>query len=80
MCLTGTEDLRADCPAAVNKSMTPSMLGKYQGLDHLTPGTTPDAPGTIQYARLLTAWFRCFLSEDGSACALFQGGAEIARP
>lgn len=75
MCLTGTEDLRPDdCPAAVSKSTTPSLLGKYQGLDHLTPGTTPTAPGTIQYARLLVGWFRCFLSDDSSACALFQGG------
>jgi hypothetical protein len=31
-------------------------------------------PGTKQYMRLYSAWFRCFLANDQGACALFKGG------
>ena len=28
----------------------------------------------IQFMRLYAAWFRCFIHEDPTACALFEGG------
>ena len=30
--------------------------------------------GAMQYARLLPAWFRCFLADDTKACEMFKGG------
>jgi len=76
LCLTGTEDLRPDdCPSAVSIASTPAMAASYDGMDHLSTVFNATAPGTIQYARLLSAWFRCFLADDTNACAMFKGGA-----
>ena len=57
----------------------PSMLAIYTGADHVTTPTlagfiTGNA-GTIQFMRFYTAWFRCFLANDATACAMFEGGA-----
>lgn len=37
--------------------------------------------GTIQFVRLMTAWYRCYLASDTNACALFKAapGCEICR-
>jgi hypothetical protein len=55
------------------------MFAEYTGADHVT---TPTAggyfqmnPGTIQFMRFYTAWWRCFLADDQTACAMFKGGA-----
>lgn len=63
---------------AYNRATGPSLLGIYEGADHnVTPsvlGWNKKDPGTIQYVRFYTAWFRCFLGDDEAACALFKGG------
>lgn len=50
-----------------------------QGGDHFGTATllgfTLRDPGTKQYQRLYTAWFRCFLADDDGACNMFKGGA-----
>jgi hypothetical protein len=57
----------------------PSMLAIYTGADHTTTptlgGYVQGNPGTIQFMRFYTAWFRCFLGDDATACAMFKGGA-----
>jgi hypothetical protein len=63
----------------------PAFLAEWDGGDHVT---TPTAagwyeanPGTIQFVRLMTAWYRCYLASDNNACALFKGapGCEICK-
>ena len=56
----------------------PAMFAEYTGADHTT---TPTAggwyqknPGTIQFMRFYTAWWRCFLADDQVACGMFKGG------
>jgi hypothetical protein len=62
-----------------NSATGPSMFAEYMGADHVT---TPTAggyfqmnPGTIQFMRFYTAWWRCFLADDQTACAMFKGGS-----
>ncbi len=57
----------------------PAFLADWDGGDHVTTPTigglfsaTPQ--GTLQFVRLMTAWYRCFLADDGTACSLFKGG------
>jgi hypothetical protein len=77
LCLTGTADINTTgCPSAVSAATTPAMCAKYDGMDHISTIINPSAPGSIQYARLLSAWFRCFLADDTDACAMFKGGAD----
>jgi hypothetical protein len=80
LCLTGTEDIATEgCKTAVNSSTSPALYANWQGGDHTGTATllgfiTGDA-GTKQYMRLYTSWFRCFLGDDSTACAMFKGGA-----
>jgi hypothetical protein len=57
----------------------PSMFAEYTGADHLTTPTAggwfQQNPGTIQFMRFYTAWWRCFLADDPVACAMFKGGS-----
>jgi hypothetical protein len=57
----------------------PSMFAEYTGADHTTTPTLGGYyqmnPGTIQFMRFYTAWFRCFLADDQVACAMFKGGS-----
>jgi hypothetical protein len=79
LCLTGTEDIATEgCKTAVNSSTSPALYANWQGGDHVGTATllgfiTGD-PGTKQYQRLYTGWFRCFLADDSGACAMFKGG------
>lgn len=65
---------------AYDRATGPSLLGIYEGADHTeTPsvlGWEKKNPGTIQYVRFYTAWFRCFLGDDPTACAMFKGGKD----
>lgn len=77
MCQTGVEDfLRGMCTGTYNSAAGPSFLLDHQMADHVsTPtfGLSTSEPG-MQYVRTATAWFRCWLADDETACALFQGG------
>jgi hypothetical protein len=57
----------------------PGFLADWDGGDHLTTptesGWIKQDPGTIQFVRLMTAWYRCYLANDNTACALFKGGS-----
>jgi len=58
------------------------MLAIYTGADHISTPTAlgwgQQNPGTIAYVRLYTAWFRCYLGGDQTACAVFRGqGCEV---
>jgi hypothetical protein len=80
LCLTGTADIAPDgCKKAVNDATSPALLANWQGGDHISTATllgfTLGDAGTKQYQRLYTAWFRCFLADDGEACNMFKGGA-----
>jgi hypothetical protein len=79
ICLTGTADqLNASCNAVYKAATGPAFFANYQGGDHTTTptlaGWITKNPGTIQFVRLHTAWYRCFLADDASACSLFKGG------
>jgi hypothetical protein len=77
MCQTGVDDfLRSMCTSTYNSAAGPSFLLDHQMADHVsTPtfGLSTSEPG-MQYVRTATAWFRCWLADDESACAVFQGG------
>jgi hypothetical protein len=79
ICLTGTADqLNASCKAVYTAATGPAFFANYEGGDHTTTptlaGWISKNPGTIQYVRLHTAWYRCFLADDSNACSLFKGG------
>jgi hypothetical protein len=82
LALSGTADtvVGTDAPTASYTAATgPSMLAIYEGADHTTTPTLAGAfkndPGTVQFTRFYTAWFRCFLADDPVACGMFKGGA-----
>jgi hypothetical protein len=80
LCLTGTADINpAGCKSSVDGAAEPAMHANYEGADHVGTATIAGElggdPGTRQYKRLYSAWFRCFLADDQGACALFMGGA-----
>jgi hypothetical protein len=76
LCLTGTEDIQpTGCPMAVKAAKVPALSASYQGADHVST-TLSNGVGMDQYKRLYAAWFRCFLADDASACAMFKGGAQ----
>lgn len=62
-----------------NAATGPSMFANYTGADHTTTptelGYAQMNPGTTQFLRFYTAWFRCFLADDQVACAMFKGGS-----
>jgi hypothetical protein len=80
LCLTGTEDIAiTGCRNSVDGTMSPALYANWEGGTHTGTATIAgfiggDA-GTRQYMRLYTAWFRCFLGDDGNACNMFKGGA-----
>jgi hypothetical protein len=76
LCLTGTDDVATTgCPMAARAAQVPAMSASYSGADHVIT-TLLEGTGIDQYKRLYSAWFRCFLADDGKACALFKGGAD----
>jgi hypothetical protein len=82
LALSGTADTTVGTgpPTQSYTSATgPAFLAIYTGADHVTTptlaGWSQKNPGTVQFMRLYTAWYRCFLADDGAACAMFKGGA-----
>jgi hypothetical protein len=79
LCLTGTNGLQ-ECVSTADSATAPSFVASWQNGDHIITPTSSgfDAmnAGTLQFTRLYTAWFRCFLAGDATACALFEGGAD----
>jgi hypothetical protein len=84
LCLTGSDTDGGLNPVnAIVVSTTypattgPGFLADWDGGDHVTTptlaGWISKNPGTIQFVRLMTAWYRCFLASDSNACKLFQG-------
>lgn len=82
LALTGSADnvvTPAPPMASYGAATGPSMFAEYTGADHVTTPTALGAyqqnPGTIQFMRFYTAWWRCFLADDQVACAMFKGGS-----
>ena len=82
LALTGSADtvVGTMSPMASYMSATgPSMFAEYTGADHTTTPTIAGYlqmnPGSIQFMRFYTAWWRCFLADDQVACAMFKGGS-----
>jgi pimeloyl-ACP methyl ester carboxylesterase len=82
LALTGSADTTVGTgpPMSSYTSATgPSMFAEYTGADHTTTptigGYIQKSPGTIQFMRFYTAWWRCFLGDDQVACAMFKGGS-----
>lgn len=78
LCLTGTADIAPDaCRSSVQAANGPALAAIWEGGDHVTTetlaGYIQGNPGSIQMMRLYAAWFRCFLADDGVACAMFKG-------
>ena len=75
--LTGTADfMSSSIHTSYSVAEGPAFLASYQGADHINTPTMMGAnsAGGLQYKRLMTAWFRCWLGDDANACALFSGG------
>src|SRR5262249_46654560 len=78
LCLTGTQDIAPDaCRSSVQAAQGPALAAIWEGGDHVTTetlaGYIQGNAGSIQMMRLYAAWFRCFLADDGTACAMFKG-------
>jgi hypothetical protein len=83
LALTGSDDtvVTPTPPLDSYDSATgPSMYAEYSGADHTTTPTAlgyfEQQPGTIQFMRFYTAWWRCFLGDDPVACKMFKGGSD----
>jgi hypothetical protein len=77
VCETGVEDfVRSGCTMSYKSAAGPSFLADHMTADHINTPTTLGAttPAGKEYIRIYTAWFRCFLADDQSACALFEDG------
>jgi len=56
-------------------SSGPKFYGNLEGADHIAATlNTGNGAGGSYYRAAATAWFRCFLASDKSACALFHSG------
>jgi hypothetical protein len=86
--LTGTMDIVMNAETTVARATGPDFVAVWEGGNHVgtetvlgylgLDTTTNDAMGSqkgaIQFQRLMSAWFRCFLADDEVACKLFTGG------
>jgi hypothetical protein len=82
LALTGSADnvVGTTSPMMSYTSATgPAMFAEYTGADHVTTptlgGYSQMNPGTLQFMRFYTAWWRCFLGDDQVACTMFKGGS-----
>jgi hypothetical protein len=80
LALSGTNDtiVGTQAPtASYNAATGPSLLAIYTGADHTTTptlaGWIQQNAGSIAFVRLYTAWFRCYLAGDQTACGVFKG-------
>jgi len=77
VCETGVEDfVRTQCTASYTSAKGPAFLADHTSADHINTPTTLGArtPAGQEYIRIFTSWFRCYLADDATACALYQGG------
>lgn len=77
--LTGTEDFARELATDTYEATTgPAFLADLQAASHVgTPVTSgANTPNGKLFVQLGTAWFRCFLGEDDTACQLFRGGKD----
>jgi hypothetical protein len=79
ICLTGTMDqAESACKGTYSAATPPAFLADWDGGTHTgtetLSGYTSGDKGTYAMMKLYAAWFRCFLADDQTACALFQGG------
>jgi hypothetical protein len=73
LCLTGTADIATQgCDSATASATQPALFANWQGGDHFLTSTLGGFivgdPGALQYRRLYSLWFRCFLDDDSNAC------------
>jgi hypothetical protein len=77
--LTGTKDIVMNPESLVARAAGPMFVANWEGGDHVTTETVAGAisgdKGSVQFARLYAAWFRCTLADDPVACKMFTGGA-----
>lgn len=74
LCITGTEDIAVDgCRTSVEMASMPALYANYDGADHVST-TLNEGTGIEAYLQVYSGWFRCFLADDGDACAAFMGG------
>ncbi len=81
ICLTGTMDfVEGPCTQSYQAATGPAFLADWMNGDHVTTETLAGYiqrdPGSLAMQRLYSAWFRCFLADDGNACALFDGAPD----
>jgi hypothetical protein len=76
--LTGTMDIVMNPESLVTNAAGAMFVANWEGGDHVTTetlgGYISKDPGSMQMQRLYSAWFRCFLADDGVACKMFSGG------
>jgi hypothetical protein len=86
--MTGTNDIVMNAETTVTAATGPDFVAVWQGGNHVGTETvlgylgldttsndaTGSQKGSIQFQRLYSAWFRCFLADDDVACKLFSGG------
>jgi hypothetical protein len=72
--------VEASCTQEFMAAAGPAFLGDWEGGDHTTTETVAGYlskdPGSLQMQRLYAAWFRCFLADDQTACAMFKGAPD----
>lgn len=80
LALSGTNDtvVGTQAPTSSYTAATgPSLLAIYTGADHTTTptlaGWIQQNAGSIAFVEVYTAWFRCYLANDQTACAVFRG-------
>lgn len=76
ICLTGAMDfVRTQCTSSYTSARGPAFLADHAMADHTGTPTPLGArtPAGQEYIRMYTSWFRCFLGDDPSACALYRG-------
>lgn len=79
LCETGVGDpIRSLCTDTYRAANGPAFLADHAEADHLTPIASlgADSEAGKQYVRLYTAWLRCWLADDASACAMFAGSKD----
>ena len=85
--LTGTDDLFSNAMSHIASATAPIFVATWQGgtgtgtatmvgylgRDSSAGNAEASRRGSLQFQRLYTAWFRCFLAGDDDACKLFTG-------
>ncbi|MET0341435.1 MAG: hypothetical protein ABW252_10575 [Polyangiales bacterium] len=76
LCETGSNDFaNIACTMLAQTAQGPAFLADHQDADHGRPPTSAGrgTPAGDAFLTAYTAWFRCFLADDQTACDLFRG-------